>query len=108
MNVLKSVDMALKANIYDGGRAVSRSFWTKDGARKTAGVLTPGAYSFSTAGEEKMEITGGFVDVRILPSEEWMHYEEGGTFSLSAGVSFEIRCDEIAEYVCSYFDKEDR
>ncbi len=102
MDVFKSVDMAIKANIYEDGKATSRTFWTSEGERKTAGVLLPGKYTFSTETAERMEITSGIVEIEIAGSGESARHKEGEFFELPAGVSFEIRCAGIAEYVCSY------
>ncbi|MDK2958532.1 MAG: purine/pyrimidine-nucleoside phosphorylase [Synergistaceae bacterium] len=102
MDVFKSVDMAVKGNIYEDGKVTGRTFRTPEGERKTAGIMLPGSYSFSTSTNEKMEITNGTVEVKLTPNEEWTGYGEGEFFLVPAGVSFEIRCDSLAEYVCSY------
>ena len=104
MDVFKAVDMAVKGNIYEGGKVTSRTFWTPEGERKTAGILLPGSYSFSTATREKMEMTNGIVEVRLDPDGDWARYKEGEFFMIPAGVSLEIRCASIAEYVCSYLN----
>ena len=102
MDVFKAVNMAVKGNIYEGGKVTSRSFWTPEGERKTVGIMLPGSYSFSTSTQEKMEMTTGIVEVRLDPAGEWARYKEGEFFMVPDGVSFEIRCAGIAEYVCSY------
>ncbi len=102
MDVFKAVDMAVKGNIYEEGKVTSRTFWTPEGERKTVGIMLPGSYSFSTSTNEKMEITNGAVEVKLASGREWIGYSEGGFFLVPAGGSFEIRCDSLAEYVCSY------
>ena len=102
MDVFKAVDMAVKGNIYEDGKVTSRTFWTPEGERKTVGIMLPGSYSFSTSTNEKMEITNGSVEVQLSSGGEWTGYSEGGFFLVPAGGSFEIRCDSLAEYVCSY------
>lgn len=102
MDVFKAVDMAVKGNIYEGGKVTSRTFWTSDGERKTVGIMLPGNYSFSTSTQEKMEMTSGVAEVRLDPKGEWSKYKEGEFFMVPAGVTFEMRCDGVAEYVCSY------
>ena len=102
MDVFNGVDMAVKGNIYEEGKVTSRTFWTAEGERKTVGIMLPGSYSFSTSSNEKMEITNGSVEVQLASGGEWTGYREGGFFLVPAGVSFQIRCDGIAEYVCSY------
>jgi uncharacterized protein YaiE (UPF0345 family) len=102
MDVFKGVDMAVKGNIYEDGKVTSRTFWTSEGERKTVGIMLPGSYSFSTSTNEKMEITNGAVEVKLASGREWIGYSEGGFFLVPAGGSFEIRCDSLAEYVCSY------
>lgn len=102
MNVIKNVDIAVNANVYNDGKVTSRTFWTKEGMKKTIGILLPGRYSFSTDGEEKIEITSGFIEVKIHPSCSWVRYGEGEFYVLPASTSFELQCKEIVEYVCSY------
>lgn len=105
MDVFKTVDMAVKGNIYEGGKVTSRTFWTSEGERKTVGIMLPGSYSFSTSTQEKMEMTNGIVEVRLDPDGEWSRYKEGEFFMVPAGVAFEIRCAGVAEYVCSYLNE---
>ena len=102
VDVFKAVDMAVKGNIYEGGKVTSRTIWTSDGERKTVGIMLPGSYSFSTSTQEKMEITNGVVEVRLGADGEWSIHKEGEFFMVPAGITFEIRCAGIAEYVCSY------
>lgn len=102
MDVFKAVDMAVKGNIYEGGKVTSRTIWTSDGERKTVGIMLPGSYSFSTSTQEKMEITNGVVEVRLGADGEWSIHKEGEFFMVPAGITFEIRCAGFAEYVCSY------
>lgn len=52
--------------------------------------------------EEKVEITSGFIEVKIHPSCSWVRYGEGEFYVLPASTSFELQCKEIVEYVCSY------
>ena len=105
VDVFKAVDMAVKGNIYEGGKVTSRTFWTADGERKTVGIMLSGSYSFSTSTQEKMEMTNGIVEVRLDPDGEWSRYKEGEFFMVPAGVTFEIRCAGVAEYVCSYLNE---
>ena len=86
VDVFKAVDMAVKGNIYEGGKVTSRTFWTADGERKTV-------------------MTNGIVEVRLDPDGEWSRYKEGEFFMVPAGVTFEIRCAGVAEYVCSYLNE---
>lgn len=102
MDVFKAVDMAVKGNIYEEGKVTSRTFWTPEGERKTVGIMLPGSYSFSTSTNEKMEITNSSVEVQLASGGEWTGYREGEFFLVPSGVSFQIRCGGIAEYVCSY------
>ncbi len=102
MDVFKSVDMAVTGNVYEGGKVTSRSFWTSDGDRKTVGIMLPGSYSFSTSTKEKMEITNGTVEYRLDPKDDWTGCGAGEFFMVPSGHTFEIRCSDIAEYVCSY------
>jgi hypothetical protein len=107
VDVFKAVDMAAKGNIYEGGKVTSRTFWTSEGERKTAGIMLPGIYTFSTSTRERMEITTGVVEIRILPEEETARYKEGEFFMVPAQASFEIRCAGIVEYVCSYLEDDE-
>jgi hypothetical protein len=102
MDVFKSVDMAVTGNVYEGGKVTSRSFWTPEGERKTVGIMLPGNYSFSTSTQEKMEITNGVVEYRLDPKDVWTKCPKGEHFMVPSNHTFEIRCTEISEYVCSY------
>ena len=49
MDILKSVDLVKKANIYFDGNVTSRSFVDSDGEDKSLGIMMPGEYTFGDA-----------------------------------------------------------
>ncbi|QSX37081.1 pyrimidine/purine nucleoside phosphorylase [Shewanella sedimentimangrovi] len=102
MQLIEKVNVATKANLYFDGRVSSRSIFLADGSRQTLGVMLPGEYRFDTSQAELMHITSGPVEVRLPGETDWRALQEGDSFELAAGVEFDIRCQGIAEYLCSY------
>jgi len=102
MQLIEKVNVALTANLYFDGRVSSRSIFLADGSRQTLGVMLPGEYRFDTNQAELMQITSGRVEVRLPGETDWRSYLQGDSFELAAGAEFDIRCQAIAEYLCSY------
>ena len=46
MNIYKNVDVDKLANIYFEGKVISRNIFSKDGSKKTLGVMLPGQKFF--------------------------------------------------------------
>ena len=62
------VSVVKKANVFFDGRCVSHTVFTADGARKSVGVILPGALTFETAAPEVMEIVAGRCRVKLAGS----------------------------------------
>jgi purine/pyrimidine-nucleoside phosphorylase len=98
-----SVTAIAKANVYFDGKVVSHSILFPDGAKKTLGLIFPGAFHFGTQAAERMEIVAGACEVRIDGSQSWADYGTGTAFDGPANSGFDIRvADGICEYVCSF------
>ncbi len=99
----KNVDLLKKANIYFDGRVTSRNYTDNEGVIKSLGVMLPGEYTFGTKAAEKMEIISGKVEVLFAGGESnWERFQEGDTFEVPANSSFEIKVEEITDYLCTY------
>jgi uncharacterized protein YaiE (UPF0345 family) len=99
-----NVKLIAKANIYDGGKVASRTFYTPDGQRKTLGFMQAGEYEFATAAAELMEVLQGEMLV-LLPGEgEFSAYAAGTSFNVPAASSFKVKVSEYADYCCSYLE----
>ena len=99
-----NVKLTAKANIYNGGKVASRTFYTQDGKRKTLGFMQAGDYEFNTAAAELMEVLQGEMSA-LLPGEtEFRSYKEGTSFNVPAKSSFKLKVKEYADYCCSYLE----
>ena len=97
-----NVKLIGKANIYNGGKVSSRTFYTQSGERKTLGFMLAGEYDFGTASAELMEIIQGEMSA-LLPGEKEFHtYAAGTSFKIPANSSFKVVVKEYADYCCSY------
>jgi purine/pyrimidine-nucleoside phosphorylase len=90
----------MKHNVYFEGKVQSLGLETDSGSA-TIGVITPGAYSFSTSTEERMQVTSGVLKVK-LPGEEWKNVEAGKEFKVPANVSFDVEAAHDVSYICYY------
>ena len=104
MNIYKNVDVDKLANIYFEGKVISRNIFSKDGSKKTLGVMLPGQYEFNTESRELMEITSGKLNLKIKGDNDWRMITEGDDFYIPKNSSFEVQVLEIVNYICSYFD----
>ena len=91
-----------QANGFFDGRCVSHTVFTADGARKSVGVILPGALTFETAAPEVMEILAGRCRVRLAGSQTTADYGPGQQFSVPANSSFRIEALEPLHYVCHF------
>jgi len=97
------VTLNAKANIHCDGRCVSYTFFTADGARKSAGVILPSLLTLSTERPEIMELLAGNCRVRIARETDWSDYHAGETFSIPSRSQYEIEVTgEPLQYVCHY------
>lgn len=105
MSTFDNVSVAKTANVYFDGKVTSRTITFADGTRKTLGVLLAGEYQFDTQMKELMEITSGSVTV-LLPNEnEWKTVNAGESFEVPAKAIFQIKCHDVSDYCCSYFEE---
>lgn len=102
MDILKSVDLVKKANIYFDGNVTSRSFVDSNGEEKSLGIMMPGEYNFGTNAAELMEILDGEVEVKLAGSDTWNTYTANTSFDVPANSSFDIKVKTITDYCCSY------
>ena len=92
-----NVSLATTANVYFDGKCISHSFTLADGTRKSAGVIFPGTYTFTTAAPEVMDIQAG--SCTAVAGET---YGPGSQFSVEGDSSFDIEVTELLDYVCHY------
>jgi hypothetical protein len=98
-----NVTAVAKANVYFDGKVVSHTIMLADGAKKTLGLIYPGAFHFGTDAPERMDITAGSCEVRLDGEQTFKQYEAGSHFRVPGKSGFDIRVsDGIAEYVCSF------
>lgn len=103
MKTIDNVSLTTKANIYFDGKVVSHGFTTKEGAKKTAGLIYPGTYKFDTGAPERMDILAGECRVKKAGDVSWTTYTAGESFKVAGKSFFEISVDKgIAEYLCSF------
>ncbi len=101
----QNVTAIAKANVYFDGRVVSHTILLPDGAKKTLGLIYPGAFHFGTGKAERMEITAGTCSVKIDGDPAACDYAAGTSFDVAANSGFDIEItDGICEYVCSFLD----
>jgi purine/pyrimidine-nucleoside phosphorylase len=100
---LDNVDVKLKANVYFDGGVISHTVLSKDGRRRTIGVIRPGTYTFTTDAPERMDVIAGNCSVRQVNEASWKSYSAGGMFKIPGKLSFEIRVESgLAEYLCTF------
>lgn len=98
-----NVTVQAKANVYFEGRVISHTVITKDGERKTVGVILPGTYHFGTQQAEKMEIIEGTSFVILDGSEEALSFAKGEAFEVSPNSGFTITVGgDPCHYICSF------
>lgn len=90
----------MKHNVYFDGKVQSLGVNTAEGYA-TVGVISPGAYTFSTATPERMVIITGVLNVK-LPGEEWKRFGVTEEVKIKEQVSFDVRADYDVAYICYY------
>lgn len=98
----KNVSVDAKANIYFDGKVVSHTFWMENGDKKTAGIVFPGSFHFSTSDPERMDIISGTCQVKLADSDRWQTIPAGEGFDVPGKSSFDISCDAVCEYICTF------
>ena len=104
MSKFEGVIVVKAANVYFEGKVSSRTVEFPDGSSKTLGLMLPGEYSFNTQKPELMEITSGQVSFRIAGEDSWQNAGGGESFNVPGDSSFEIRAEQITDYICSFLD----
>lgn len=100
---LDQVSVKLKANVYFEGKVVSHTILSRDGSRRTVGVIYPGTYKFNTDAPERMDILAGVCRVRLPGQKEWKTHRAGEMFKVPGRSAFEIAVDtSLAEYLCTF------
>ena len=102
MSEFNKVTVVREANVYFGGKVVSRTVRFDDGSKKTLGFMQAGDYSFDTAVAERMEIIGGELDVRLPGSTHWKTVKAGEFFDVSVQAKCDLVVKEFADYCCTY------
>lgn len=103
MSEFQNVTVVREANVYFGGKVVSRTVQFADGTKKTLGFMQAGDYTFDTGAAEIMELLGGAWDI-LLPGEtEFKTYAVGSSFEVPANSKFSLKVGpEGADYCCAY------
>ncbi len=102
MSEFKNVTAVREANVYFGGKVVSRTVLFEDGSKKTLGYMQAGEYSFDTGAAEIMEMLGGEMDVLLPGSTHWRTFKAGESFEVPANSKFDLVVKAGADYCCSY------
>ena len=102
MDKFSNVTVARAANVYFDGNVTSRALEFENGTTKTLGIMMPGEYEFGTSQPELMEITAGFVLVKLPGSDSWDEVRAGESFSVPGDAKFQISVQQLTDYVCSY------
>lgn len=102
MSEFNKVTVVREANVYFGGKVVSRTVKFADGTRKTLGFMQAGEYAFDTGVAEVMEIIGGELDVLLPGSTHWKNVKAGESFNVPANSKFDLVVKTFADYCCSY------
>lgn len=90
----------IRHNLYFEGKVQSLGLRTPQGPA-TAGVITPGRYTFLANFEERVVITAGMLRVR-LPQQPWKEFATGEEYVVPAQTSFEVEAKADVAYVCYY------
>lgn len=90
----------MEHNSYFEGKVQSLGLNTTNG-KATIGVITAGAYSFSTSTQECMQVVAGSMKVK-LPDADWQEYGQGTQFIVPSGVSFDVQTTADVAYICYY------
>jgi purine/pyrimidine-nucleoside phosphorylase len=105
MSQFDNVTVIKQANIYFEGKVTSRTVVFADGTKKTLGIMLPGDYEFGTDTKEIMEILAGDLKVQLPGSEEWIHIQGQGEFTVPANAKFKLQIALTTDYCCSYIQE---
>lgn len=90
----------MRHNRYFDDRVQSLGFSDGEGDA-TVGVIEPGEYAFGTSRRERMTVVAGTLRYR-LPGQPWLAAGPGEGFEVPAGVTFEVKTEGQAAYLCRY------
>ncbi len=93
--------MALKVNEYFGGNVRSIGYEGERG-RATVGVMSPGAYEFSTTTIEVMTVMDGALSAQLPGEKTPRLYRAGDSFRVGAGETFSLTVAVPSAYHCLY------
>ncbi|DAB39971.1 MAG TPA: hypothetical protein CFH81_07070 [Sulfurovum sp. UBA12169] len=102
MKKFENVTVLAEGNSYFNGAVTSRTIIFADGSKKTLGFMQPGEYGFGTDAAELMEITSGWLEVKLPGSDEWIHIKSGESFGVPAKSKFQVKTSILVDYCCSY------
>jgi uncharacterized protein YaiE (UPF0345 family) len=97
------VTVSTKANVYFDGKVVSHTVLLSGGAKKTLGLIYPGAFHFNTGAPERMEIVSGGCHVKLDGATAAQDFGPGEHFDVpgKSGFAIEVKSG-ICEYICSF------
>jgi uncharacterized protein YaiE (UPF0345 family) len=97
------VTVVTKANVYFDGKVVSHTVMLASGAKKTLGLIYPGAFHFNTGAPERMEIVSGGCQVKLDGAPAAQDFGPGQQFDVpgNSGFAIEVKAG-ICEYICSF------
>ena len=104
MSKFESVNVVQAASVYFNGRVNSRTIEFPDGSTKTLGLMLPGEYTFNTGKPELMEIISGRFSYCLAGDDTWNEVRSGEAFDVPGNSSFQIRVEEVTDYICSFLD----
>lgn len=91
----------LKINQYFDGKVASIAF-TGEKLPATVGVMQVGEYEFATSEFETMTVVSGVLTVKLPQAEEWQTFNQGDTFCVDAGQTFQLKVRQETAYLCTY------
>lgn len=103
MTTFTNVTIDKQANVYFEGRVTSRKITFADGSYKTLGIMLPGAYEFSTAAREEMDITAGKLRYKLADGQ-WETIDGSGVFYVPANSTFSLEVETVTDYCCTYLE----
>ncbi len=68
----------------------------------TIGVMAAGEYNFGTSSVEYMTVTSGELLVMQPGETEWKSFRPFETFIVTKGVTFKVKAQSDATYLCLY------
>ncbi|KKC49394.1 hypothetical protein VE23_23775 [Paenibacillus sp. D9] len=105
MSQFENVTAVKRANVYFEGKVTSRTVLLPDGSKVTLGIMLPGEYEFGTDSKEIMEILAGNLKVQLPGSDEWIHFQGEGEFTVPAHSRFKLEVLGVTDYCCSYISE---